>query len=62
MPKTFACVLLLAVAVSSLLAKDNVFQTVSWPESGQTVLRFSFSKFKDVGGMGKEHTYLAEQR
>jgi hypothetical protein len=60
MPKTFACVLLLAVAVSSLLAKNNVFQTVSWPESGQTVLRFSFSKFKDVGGMGKEHTYLTD--
>jgi len=60
MPKTFACVLVLAVAVSPLLAKDNVFQTVNWPESGQTVLRFSFSKFKDVGGMGKEHTYLTD--
>ena len=60
MPKTFACVLFLAVAVSSLLAKDNVFQTVNWPESGQTVLRFSFSKFKDIGGMGKEHTYLID--
>jgi len=60
MPKTFACVLVLAVAVSTLLAKDNVFQTVNWPESGQTVLRFSFSKFKDIGGMGKEHTYLTD--
>jgi hypothetical protein len=60
MPKTFACVLFLAVAVSSLRAKDNVFQTVNWPESGQTVLRFSFSKFKDIGGMGKEHTYLTD--
>jgi len=60
MPKPFACVLVLAVAVSSLLAKDNVFQTVNWPESGQTVLRFSFSKFKDIGGMGKEHTYLTD--
>src|SRR5882762_4530179 len=60
MPKTFACVLVLAVAVSSLLAKDNVFQTVNWPESGQTVFRFSFSKFKDIGGMGKEHTYLTD--
>jgi hypothetical protein len=60
MPKTFACVLFLAVAVSSLLAKDNVFQTVNWPESGQTVLRFSFSKFKDIGGMGKEHTYSTD--
>jgi len=60
MPKTFACVLFLAVAVSSLLAKDNVFQTVNWPESGQTVLDFSFSKFKDIGGMGKEHKYLTD--
>jgi hypothetical protein len=60
MPKTLACVLVLAVAASPLLAKDNVFQTVNWPESGQTVLRFSFSKFKDIGGMGKEHTYLTD--
>ena len=60
MPKTFASVLFLAVTVSSLLAKDNIFQTVNWPESGPTVLHFSFSKFKDVGGMGKEHTYLTD--
>jgi hypothetical protein len=35
-------------------------KTANWPESGQTVLRFSFSKFKDIGGMGKEHTYLTD--
>lgn len=45
---------------SSLLAKDAVFQTVNWPDSGQTILRFSFSKFKDVGGTGKEHTYVTD--
>ena len=33
---------------------------VSWPDSGQAVLRFSFSKFKEIGGMGKEHTYITE--
>src|SRR2546430_8152277 len=60
MSKTFAYVLFVAVSVSSLLAKDNIFQTVNWPDSGQTVLRFSFSKFKDVGGMGKAHTYLTD--
>jgi hypothetical protein len=60
MSKTFASVLFVAVSVSSLLAKDNIFQTVNWPDSGQTVLRFSFSKFKDVGGMGKAHTYLTD--
>ena len=60
MSRIGASVLFLALAVSSLFAKDNVFQTVNWPDSGQTILHFSFSKFKDVGGMGKEHTYLTD--
>src|ERR1700732_3567994 len=60
MPKTFASVLVLAVTVSSLLAKDNIFETVNWRDSGPTVLRFSFAKVKDGGGMGKEHTYLTD--
>jgi hypothetical protein len=60
MSRIGAFVLFLAVSVSSLFAKDNVFQTVTWPDSGETILRFSFSKFKDVGGMGKEHTYVTE--
>ena len=61
MSRTMAAVLFLAVAVSSLFAKDSVFQTVTWPDSGPTILRFSFSKFQDVGSaMGKEHTYVTE--
>jgi hypothetical protein len=50
------------LAVSSLLsAKDQPFQIVSWPDSGQPVLRFTFSKFKEIGGgMGKERTYISE--
>jgi hypothetical protein len=59
MSKVVASVFFLVVAVS-LVAKDNVFQSVNWPDSGQTVFRFTFSKFKDVGGMGKEHTYLTD--
>jgi hypothetical protein len=59
MSKVVASVFFLVVAVS-LVAKDNVFQSASWPDSGQTVFRFTFSKFKDVGGMGKEHTYLTD--
>jgi PEGA domain len=51
---------LLAVAVSSSLAKDTPFQIVSWPDSGQPVLRFTFSKFKEIGGMGKERTYITD--
>jgi hypothetical protein len=51
---------LLAVAVPLLLAKDAPFQVVSWPDSGQPVLRFTFSKFKEIGGMGKERTYITD--
>src|SRR5260370_42455113 len=53
-------VLFLDVGGSSLSAKDVPFQVLTWPESGQPVLRFTFSKFKEIGGMGKERTYLTE--
>jgi hypothetical protein len=51
---------LLAAAISPLSAKDAPFQVVTWPESGQPVLRFTFSKFKEIGGMGKERTYVTD--
>jgi PEGA domain len=60
MSRIFAYALFLALASSSLVAKDNPFQIVTWPDSGQVVLRFTFSKFKDIGGMGKEHTYITD--
>jgi hypothetical protein len=53
-------VLLLAIAIPCLFGKDVPFQVVTWPESGQPVLRFTFSKFKGVGGMGREHTYVTD--
>jgi hypothetical protein len=52
--------LFVSIAVLSLSAKDAPFQTLTWPESGQPVLRFTFSKFKEIGGMGKERTYLTD--
>jgi hypothetical protein len=52
--------LFVTIAVSSLSAKDVPFQILTWPESGQPVLRFTFSKFKEIGGMGKERTYLTD--
>jgi hypothetical protein len=60
MARSFSSVFFLVIAVSLSLAKDNPFQSVVWPDSGQTVFRFTFSKFKDVGGIGKEHTYLTD--
>ncbi len=52
--------LFVTIAVSSLSAKDVPFQILTWPESGQPVLRFTFSRFKEIGGMGKERTYLTD--
>src|SRR5579862_4621976 len=53
-------VLLLAVAIPYLSAKDVPFQVVTWPESGPPALRFTFSKFKEIGEMGREHTYVTD--
>jgi hypothetical protein len=47
-------------AVASLAAKDLPFEAVTWPDAGQPVLRFTFSKFKQIAGLGKEHTYITD--
>lgn len=60
MRRISTCVLFLGVACSWAVAKDQPFQVVTWPDSGQPILRFTFSKFKDIGGMGKEHTYITD--
>jgi hypothetical protein len=52
--------LLLALAAPFLSAKDTPFQVVSWPESGQPIVQFTFSKFRAIGGMGKERTYITD--
>lgn len=41
-------------------AKDQPGQTVTWPESGAPVLRFTFGKFKEIGTFRSEHTYVTE--
>jgi hypothetical protein len=54
-------ILFLALASLLAVAKDQPFQVVSWPDSGRPVLRFTFSKFRDLGrGMGKERTYISD--
>ncbi len=60
MSKVFAVLLLLVAGIPPIFAKDVAFQTATWPNSGQTILRFTFSKFKDIAGVGKEHTYVTD--
>jgi len=59
MSKHWAVVLFFLTA-ATVAAKDVPFQIVTWPDSGQPVLRFTFSKFKDVAGMGKQRTYISD--
>jgi len=53
-------VLLLLLTATALIAKDTPFQVVTWPETGTPSVRFTFSKFKEIGGVGKERTYITD--
>lgn len=56
-----ACILVSFVAlVLPVLAKDTPLQTIDWPETGTPVLRFSFSKFKQLPSMGPLHGYVMD--
>jgi hypothetical protein len=63
MRATFVLVLvtiLSAVEVPSAYAKDPPAQVIVWPQNGTPVLRFTFGKFKEVGSLGSERSYLTE--
>ena len=53
------CLLILSTS-PSVVAKDQPFQVVTWPDTGAPILRFTLSKFKEIGGMGKERTYITD--
>ena len=57
-PLRFLLVILLLA--SATYAKDPPAQVIVWPESGTPVLRFSFGKFKEVGSLGNERTYMTD--
>lgn len=61
MRRIVVSLLFLTVATLAIGAKDQPFQVISWPDSAQPVLRFTFSKFKDLGGgVGRERTYVTD--
>ncbi len=41
-------------------SKDQPAQVIAWPASGQTVVRFSFGKFKELGALGGQHSYVID--
>jgi hypothetical protein len=40
--------------------KEQPLQTITWPEAGTPILRFTFSKFKEIGGLGNQRTFMTE--
>jgi hypothetical protein len=46
--------------VAAAYAKDPPAQVIVWPESGTPVLRFTFGKFKEIGEMGSQRTYVTD--
>jgi hypothetical protein len=56
---------LIVLAVSllfaaSAFAKEQLGQIVTWPETGAPVLKFTFGKFKEIGGVASQHTYVSD--
>jgi hypothetical protein len=52
--------LVLLLIVAPAFAKETPLQTIDWPDTGTPVLRFTFSKFKQLPGMGMLHGYVMD--
>jgi hypothetical protein len=48
------------LAICAAYAKDTPTQVIVWPETGSPVLRFTFGKFKEVGSLGSQRTYVVD--
>ncbi len=55
-----ANVLIALLFILAAVAKDQPTQVITWPEQGTPVIRFSFGKFKEVGSIGSQRTYVTE--
>lgn len=51
---------LLSVLALASFAKDVPQQVILWPNSNAPVVRFTFGKFKEVGSLGNQRTYVID--
>ena len=57
----FAASVPLAVGLFAVAqAKEPPPQVIVWPPSGQSVVRFSLGRFKEVGSSGKQRNYTVD--
>lgn len=55
-----ALVFVCALSATLVLAKDPPLQVIIWPEQGTPLVRFTFTKFKELGSLGRERTYVTD--
>src|ERR1700722_13443268 len=55
-----ASVLLLSAFSFAAFAKDTPLALIDWPSTGTPIIRFTFSKFKTLPGMGSLHGYVMD--
>lgn len=58
----FRALFLLLIFPGSVLPKDPPPQVVVWPPSGTPVVRFTFGKFKGLGGSGSTRSYSIDTK
>lgn len=62
MRRAFARAVVFCLVCTTLAsyAKDPPPQIIVWPDHGSPVMRFTFGKFKEVGSVGNERTFMTE--
>jgi PEGA domain len=58
--RPFVTLVFLCFYVSALLAKEQPVQVITWPPSGAPVVRISFAKFKEIGSVGNQKSYMID--
>ena len=56
--KYFFPVFLVAVSIAAFAAEPA--QVVTWPLTGTPILRFTFSRFRDIGSMAGQKTFVTD--
>lgn len=51
---------LILIAPKTVYPKDPPAQVIMWPESGTSVFRFTFGKFKELGTLGSQRSYVTD--
>ena len=50
----------LLLSVSLVAAKDQPAQVMNWPPTGTPIVRFTFGKFKEIGSVGNQRSYMID--